>query len=61
MQRIFEEQKRRPLYRKIEPRRGAANFCASAFKPLDRSFGYALRGFQAYPSKIVHAQNEHNM
>jgi len=36
---------------------GAANFCACLLKPLERSFGYALRGFRKYSSKICIAQN----
>jgi hypothetical protein len=41
----------------VNPPKGAANFCVCSFKPLDRSDGYALRGFYEHPSKICLAQN----
>ena len=36
---------------------GAANFCACLLKPLERSYGYALRGFHEHSSKICDAQD----
>ena len=38
--------------RNFGTRKGAANFCIWTFKPLERSYGYALHGFQAHLSKI---------
>jgi len=35
----------------------AANFCVCLLKPLERSYGYALRSFYKHSSKIRYAQN----